>query len=131
MMHLLILDDEEDILQSFARVLDTLGHTCKTFTNAEQAVQAYHDEAFDVVITDYMMPGMNGLDVIQSLKQVDPKAFIIVITGYGSLEVALGSLGQGAYYYMTKPLDFTEMKIVLERINAEILMRKRLQAIRA
>jgi len=115
-------------VQSFDRVLSSLGHSCSVFRSGESAVAAYRTGEFDVVITDYRMPHMNGVSVIKTLKKVDPGAFVIVITGYGSLDVALDSLGNGAYYYMTKPVDFDELNEVLQRIAAERTTQKRLRS---
>ncbi len=130
-MNLLIIDDEEEILHSFARVLDSLGHTCVTCRSAEDALVRYMKGGFDVVITDYKMPEKSGLELLVQLKKINPNVFVIVLTGFGSLEVALDALGKGAYYYMTKPLDFDELEIVLQRIGMELDIRNRLQTLRA
>ncbi len=122
---ILIVDDEEGMRKLLGRVLAKNGYESVTAANGNEALRLIESEQFDLVITDIKMPGMDGLQLLQELKEFDPALPIIVITAYGTVESAVQALRAGAYDYITKPFENDEIKLTVakaferERLLAE------------
>jgi DNA-binding NtrC family response regulator len=71
--------------------------------------------AFQVIISDYNMPGMNGMEFLQQVKQIDPEVVFILMTAYGSEKLAIEAMKQGAYDYFSKPFDIEEMRVIVAK----------------
>nr|WP_320012072.1 sigma-54 dependent transcriptional regulator [uncultured Desulfobulbus sp.] len=102
----LIVDDEPDMRNLLAKVLAKKAH-CEviTFSLAEEALEHVQIEPPDAVLTDIKMPGMDGLSFLQRLQSIDPSLTTIVMTGYGTIEMAVQALKEGAYDFIEKPFD--------------------------
>ena len=102
----LIVDDERDMLNLLAKVLTKKGGwTVSTVSSAEEALDLVRLTVPDVVLTDIKMPGMDGLTFLQHMQSVDPSLTTIVMTGYGTIEMAVQALKDGAYDFIEKPFD--------------------------
>lgn len=101
---ILIVDDEEVVRRSFVRILEG---NCKVQAvwNWAQVAEAMQQDPADVVLLDLRMPEMDGISVLQALKQRWPESEVIVITGYPTLETAKQAVSLGAYDYLTKPIN--------------------------
>jgi DNA-binding NtrC family response regulator len=107
---ILIVDDEEPVRTICARTLAPLGHSVEVAANAEEALACCEKETFDLVITDYRMPGtMDGLALGQSIKRRYPQTQIILMTAFPAVETAVGTLRMGALDYLVKPFDQAEL----------------------
>jgi len=103
---ILVIDDEPDVVKMVQRVLLLEDYEVSTSTNGEQALAKLQETPFDLVITDIRMPGMNGLEVIHRVKEVDASIEIIVLSGYATLENAIEALKEGgAFHFVMKPLN--------------------------
>lgn len=103
---ILVIDDEPDVVTMVQRVLLLEDYEVSTSTNGEQALAKLQETPFDLVITDIRMPGMNGLEVIHRVKEVDASIEIIVLSGYATLENAIEALKEGgAFHFVMKPLN--------------------------
>jgi DNA-binding NtrC family response regulator len=118
-MKLMLIDDELPILESLARALKPTGYGCVTFQSSPKALDAYRQGGFDVVITDFMMPEMNGIEVLKSIKAMDSEARVIILTGYADIENAIAAVNNGAYAFFRKPLDFRDFIRTLKKIELE------------
>ncbi|MFH1351899.1 MAG: response regulator [Pseudomonadota bacterium] len=108
----LIVEEEPDILKVLENVLTEEGLTVKCAPGAEKAIELFESEPFDLVITDIRMSGMNGLELMQKLKELDEDVEVIILTGYASLEGAVLALRHdGAFDYLTKPLEYLDTLI--------------------
>lgn len=107
---ILFVDDEESIRMLALEILRDLGYHAQTEGNAMDAIKLMEREKFDILITDIKMPGINGIELIKKAKLLNPDITTIVITGYGSLETARMAIKEGAYDYILKPFDLTELK---------------------
>jgi len=102
-MRILILDDDATTLEVLVKALELEGLQCSAFQNPVLGVEAYLKDRFDAVITDVRMPLMSGLDVVQSLRDHDPHAKILVLTGHADLDVANAAMNRGAAAFFVKP----------------------------
>lgn len=109
----LIVDDEEQICRIIARKLNKEGMTTFQAQDGQQAIATVKKEEIDVVILDYMLPDMTGLDVLQQIKQYDPKLTVFMLTAYGNIENAVQAIKLGAADYVNKPV---ELNLLVEMI---------------
>lgn len=121
---LLIVEDEETLCQSLKRVLEREGHTVDTLSNAESAHESFKEGFYDVIITDIILPGMTGIELLKRIKEKLPEQIVVIMTAYASLETAVEALRYGAYDYVVKPVMHEEIKQIVK--NA--LMQMALQA---
>ncbi len=112
----LVVDDERDMLTLLVKVLTKKGGwTVVTATSAEEALAAVRVEAPDAVLTDIKMPGMDGLTLLQQVHTLDPSLTAIVMSGYGTIEMAVQSLKEGAYDFIEKPFDNDRILLTIRR----------------
>ncbi len=102
---ILIVDDEEIVRLSHARVLSNPYCLVETAGNGAEALRALERHHFDVVLLDLRMPEMGGLEVLKVIKERWPESEVVVITGYASIDTAKEAVRLGAYDYLAKPLD--------------------------
>lgn len=111
----IILDDEQDILNTLTRYFNRKGKVeIITFTNPIQAVEAIKSNNYDLLLTDIMMPEMNGVEVLKILKDVKPKLPVIMMTAYSTIDRILECEQLGARDYVTKP--FISLKDVESKV---------------
>ena len=103
--HVLIVDDEQETCDLLEMALVRHGFKVTTSTNAQRALELVATQDFDVVLTDLSMPEMSGLDLCERVLGTRPNMPVVVITGQGSLETAIGAIRVGAYDFITKPVD--------------------------
>ena len=113
---LLLVDDEPLIRESLYEILRMEGYVVQTTETGEKALDLIDRSHFDVVVTDFKLPRMSGLDLLKELKKRHPKTETIVITGYGSIESAVEAMKMGAFDYITKPINDHEIKIIINKI---------------
>ncbi|HEX9974463.1 MAG TPA: sigma-54 dependent transcriptional regulator [bacterium] len=124
MKKILIVDDEESVRYSFERFLNEPEYQVVTAKNGAEALSKYAEQPFDLVVLDIRLPDMSGLEVLTKIKSVDPRAVALMITAYGTTDLAIETTKQGAYDYILKPFDIPAMKKVIEEaLNCSLLMR--------
>jgi PAS domain S-box-containing protein len=123
-VQILVIDDDVVSLQGLSTALQTHGYPVDSYQVPHEAIQAYKDHPYDLVITDFRMPGMNGIEVLQALRLYDPSVRIVVITGYADIENTIAAVNNGAYAFFQKPLDFEELLKSVTRIEKEIQTQK-------
>ena len=113
---LLIVDDEQDMLQLLRRSLAS-ELTCKvqTASSAEKALQLLEAHIFDLVLADIKMPGMNGLELLESVKKDTPDLTVVLMTAFGHIEMAVEAMKRGAYDFITKPFELDSLVLRLEK----------------
>ena len=118
---LLIVDDEEMIRDMLSRHFSLLDYDVMTAANGREAVRILETKRIDVVITDVMMPDMNGIELLRYIKEHNPTLRPIVITGYVTLDNALSCLRLGAETFIFKPLqDLAELEDAVKRIEERL-----------
>jgi DNA-binding NtrC family response regulator len=101
---ILVVDDDETVLRSYRRSLASTLCNVEVAWNGSEALQAMEQQAFDVVLLDLRMPGMDGMAVLKTIKQKWPNCEVVIITGYPCLETAKEAVRLGAYDYLAKPV---------------------------
>jgi PAS domain S-box-containing protein len=125
---ILIVDDEIELKNVLVETLNAQGYEATGFTNAEAALAALHEQDFDVLLTDLMMPGMDGIALIQGSLEIDPHLVPIMMTGQGTIQTAVDAMRLGAFDYVLKPFRLQVFLPVLTRaINTRRLKLENLQ----
>jgi two-component system nitrogen regulation response regulator NtrX len=112
---LLVVDDEKGIRDALVQVFEYEGHEVQWAGEGVQALKvaaAFHP---DVIFLDVKMPGMDGLDVLAQLREDDPGALVIMISGHGTIDTAVDATRKGAYDFLEKPLDTDRLLVTLQR----------------
>ena len=112
---LLIIDDESAQREALAGFLRKKGYETETAASGKEGLNILKQKAIDLVITDFKMPGMDGLEFLEYAKNINPDTDIVVMTAYGSIEGATRALKEGAIDYITKPIDLDELELTLSK----------------
>ncbi len=116
MKHKILIVDDESIVRDFiSEVLLRMGHAPLAVESGEKALEHLERGEFDLVITDYKMPGMSGLEVLRETLRLWPDCRVIVITAFGTIEQAVGAMKLGAHDYLTKPISPDHIEMVVSK----------------
>jgi DNA-binding NtrC family response regulator len=133
--NILIIDDDEAILDSCSQVLLKAGYSVKGARDGEEGLKLFKSESFHMVLLDLKLPGSDGIEVLGHIKTENPETPVIIMTGYASVESAVGAMKQGAFDYMAKPFSPKELRVNIRKAlnNRKMLMenlylRKELEA---
>jgi len=118
---ILIVDDEDVVRESLNQWFDSEGYTVNVASSGKDALTTVAQAQFDLALLDIKMPAMDGIELQQHLVDADPDLTIVIMTGYGTVETAVQALKQGAYDYVTKPIDPDE----LSRLVAKAIEHRR------
>lgn len=111
----LIVDDEPDLRDLLVEALQTQGYESEGAPDGPTALARIREKHFPVIFTDLNMPGLSGLELIKAIKEQDPKAFTILMTGYATTESAIQAVKRGAYDFIQKPFKLAEIDASLKR----------------
>src|SRR3954470_14262167 len=114
-LHVLVVDDEASARSGLDKLLRHEGYTVATADGGEAALALFNEHPPDVVITDLKMPGIDGLELLRRLREVDKDLPVIVATAFGDVASAVSAMRAGAADYLTKPIDFDAMALCIER----------------
>jgi DNA-binding NtrC family response regulator len=112
---LLIVDDEDIVIRSSLRILEGLGHRLDTARDGEEALRMVEQASYDVVILDIMMPKIDGIEVLQRIKEAHPDVEVIMFTGLAQIGTAVNCMKLGAFDYLAKPFEPEELKLAVSR----------------
>ncbi|OGQ82522.1 MAG: hypothetical protein A3G40_12645 [Deltaproteobacteria bacterium RIFCSPLOWO2_12_FULL_57_22] len=112
---ILVVDDEERICEAVEKALERIGYDVESSLDALVAWEKFQKSAFDMVICDIKMPGMDGMALLDRVKEHDATTLVIMITGYASIESAVESIKKGAQEYIPKPFTPDQIRFVVER----------------
>jgi DNA-binding response OmpR family regulator len=121
-LNILIVDDDKNLLSVLKSILADENNSVSTCNDGKTAINLSLATKYDLIITDLMMPGTNGLEVLRAARRIDPDIIVILITGFGSLETAVQAIREGAYDYITKPFKLDEIKIVVNNAREKLML---------
>jgi signal transduction histidine kinase len=124
---ILLVDDEEDIREVLQISLADIGYTVHAAENAEGALKIFRNEAPPIVLTDIKMPGMDGIELLRTIKHENPETEVVMITGHGDMDLAIKSLKYEATDFITKPINVDALEIALTRAREKIVIRAKLK----
>jgi DNA-binding response OmpR family regulator len=108
---ILVVDDERDVCEMLLRWLNVEGYDCSTAFSGEEALQALKASTFDLVLSDIMMPGMSGIDLLQIMKPLFPDVAVLMVTAVDDASTGVLAVELGAYGYLIKPFSRNEILI--------------------
>lgn len=111
----LIIDDDEDIIESLSELLKNAGYLVDTATNGTEGIKKSKENIYNVALIDIMLPDMTGIDLLTRLEEREPKTRKVIITGYASLDNAVKALNLGANAYLIKPVDPEQLLDVVKK----------------
>jgi CheY-like chemotaxis protein len=120
---ILVVDDEEGIRQLFVDILVPKGYEVVVAASGHEALERAREAAFDVVFLDIKMPGMNGVEAFEALREINPRSQYVMITGYAGSDLVDQSLAGGALLCLNKPFgvaDVLDLVRSLERQSAQV-----------
>jgi diguanylate cyclase (GGDEF)-like protein len=124
---ILVIDDDPLIGKLIKKLLEKKGHKVITAVSGEDALKIIPESGFDIVITDVKLPMMDGMAVLDRIKELDDEIDVIVITGFGSIESAVSFMKAGALDYISKPINSDHLEIIIEKAleRKELIMASR------
>ncbi|MFQ5989582.1 MAG: sigma-54-dependent transcriptional regulator [Candidatus Methylomirabilales bacterium] len=112
---ILVIDDEEDMLENCSRILDRLGYEPLFESDGEKGVARFEQEHPVITLTDLRMPGMDGLQVLRTIRRLDPEALVVLFTAFATVETAVEAVKEGAFDYIPKPFTADQLQLVIDR----------------
>ena len=114
-LKILLIEDEPTVSLGISYTLENAGYQVVSTDNGSDGIRLFNEEDVDIVITDLRLPGLNGIEVLKSIKNTSPETGVFVITGYAEIKTAVEAMREGAYDYISKPFEPDELLIVIER----------------
>jgi len=121
---ILVVDDERFFLEMFREALGSAGHVTRVAASGEEALAALGQESFDLVVTDVVMPGMDGLAMVKEAKRRNPDVEVVAVTGRDDVRLAVAAMKAGCADFLQKPVDQAELLQVCERALGRAQLRK-------
>jgi DNA-binding NtrC family response regulator len=116
-LNILVVEDGQSQREMLRDFLLREGHTVAEAENGDSAIKSVLKGHFDMILLDYKMPGMDGMQVLKEVKKINPEIDVIIITAYGTIETAVDAMKAGAIDYITKPVEFDELLIHVDRVS--------------
>lgn len=113
MARILVVDDEDSVRKVLKRFLSSIGHDAIMASSGEEALEKIQEEPA-IVLLDYLMPEVNGIEVLEKIKEISPSTDVIMVTGVGGHKIGMESFEQGAFEFVTKPIDLARLKFLLD-----------------
>ena len=113
--HILLIDDEPAQITSIKSFLKRRDYTVSSANSGPEGIDIVKDGNIDLVFTDYRMPEMNGLEVVQSIHQINPELPVVVITAFSDIKDAVQVMKEGAFDYLSKPIQLDELEILVKK----------------
>jgi DNA-binding NtrC family response regulator len=126
---ILVVDDEENIREVLSNYLQGMNYGVQTAEDGQDALAKYKKGEFDLIISDLLMPNIDGLELLKRIREVDREVIFLMITGYPSIETAVDAIKKGAYDYITKPFHMEDVRLRIERAFEKRTLKERLKTV--
>lgn len=114
---ILLVDDDEGICDSLAKILTKKGYHVDPFISGEKALKSIGKSTYDILLTDLKMPGINGIELLKKAREIDPKLGVIIMTGFGEITSYLEAMDLGAAEYLNKPIKSHELELIIKKLS--------------
>ncbi|MBU2559377.1 response regulator [archaeon] len=128
MAKILVVDDDEQLREDVVEMLERDGYEVTDAGTGEEALEKLKKESVDIILTDLMMPGIDGMEVLRQSKKLKPAVRVIMVTGFGTIENAVEAMREGASDYISKPFKIGEVQATVKRALEEVKFTKTLAA---
>ncbi len=112
-----LVDDDEQVLDLIEQIFKEEGLRTRRFRQAEELLEVVEGTSFDIIISDLMLPGLTGLELLDRLHRKGISTPFVLITGYASLDSAIEAVNRGAFSYIKKPFNIEEIRFVISRLR--------------
>ena len=129
-IRVLVVDDEQDIRDASERILTRIGFQVLTAHRGDVALEILQKEGASIVLLDLKMPGMDGIEVLERIREMDEEILVIVITGYATVETAIEAMKLGAYDFISKPFEPDQMRIIVNRACERIRLTRQAEKLK-
>ena len=127
---ILVVDDEKIVRESLFHWFQEEGYQVETAQDGETALRIFDKNKFDLLLVDMKMPGMSGLELLSKIKEIDKDTIVILITAFASVPTAIKALKDGAYDYVTKPVDPDELEHLVKKALEQKSLRVEIEALK-
>lgn len=124
MTKLLVVDDEQAQRDTLAGFLRKTGYEVAAADSAQTALAHMYNHEVDIVLTDYKMPYMTGVDLLKEIKSRHPNVVLVLITAYGTVDIAVSAMKMGAWDFLSKPVDLDKLELLLKTIEKHLEMKQ-------
>ncbi len=125
----MVVDDEENIREVLSNYLQSMNYEVETAEDGQDALDKFKKGDFDLIISDLLMPNIDGLELLKRIREIDKEVIFLMITGYPSIETAVEAIKKGAYDYITKPFHMEDVKLRIERAFEKRSLKERLKTV--
>jgi len=112
-LEVLVLDDEPIVIKSLRMALSKIGCAVEVFDNPEAALRRFNEKTFDIVVTDVVMGDVDGIQVLEHVKDSSPRTKVIIMTAFAMMELARKAMERGAFDFIAKPFDAEEIRAIV------------------
>ena len=112
---ILVVDDQQQVADAVVEIMSRAGYSATAAYGGMEAVKRFQEGDYQLVITDLKMPEVNGMDLLKTIKGIDAKVPVIVVTGYGTVKKAVEAIKIGAYDFIEKPVDRDKLELIVKR----------------
>ena len=112
---ILVIDDDDQLRISFCKLLTEENYSVTAAASGEAGIDIVRRQPLDLVILDMRLPGMNGMETFKQIRTIDSKLPVIIVTAYGTTEIAIEATKMGAYDYVLKPFEVPEMLTLIRQ----------------
>ncbi|MCF7886637.1 MAG: sigma-54 dependent transcriptional regulator [Candidatus Marinimicrobia bacterium] len=116
-LSILVIDDDQSQREVLSGFMKKKGYNIFTSDSGEDGLKIIKKNYVDLVITDFKMPGINGLEVLQKVKDINPEIAVMIITAFGTIKDSVQAMKNGAWDYLSKPIDLDELEFKLEKLS--------------
>ena len=113
--NILVVDDDKELADNFVEYLTKLGYRSSPAYSGKEGLTKFQQGDFQLVITDLVMPDMDGMELLEAVRRLDSRVVVMVITGYGTIESAVEAIKKGAYDFIPKPFQMEELEVIVSR----------------
>jgi signal transduction histidine kinase/FixJ family two-component response regulator len=122
--HILVVDDEKDIRDGCERIIKHMGCMVHKASNGDEGITVFKENNISLVLSDLKMPGMDGIELLRRLREMDEHILVIIITGFATIDTAIEAMKQGAYDFIAKPFGPDQLRIVVGRALEKLRLRR-------
>src|SRR3954464_524506 len=130
-LNVLVVDDERELRESLTQILTSMGHNVVEAENGEEALRIMRERGMDtpasihIMLLDVNMPGMSGLEVLRETRAFDPSISVLIITAHGNIRDAVEAMREGAYNYIEKPVQQSDLEDLVKKASeAHVLVQE-------